>query len=109
MIEKLLLNNDKIYFLKSLNEDKTEGIYSIFMKKDSSDLVTCVFLEKHINNIKHYLDICGTKPRSAAHNKETGTISLELKPSFVEFHLENLEDWFLEEKISISEDMKIIE
>jgi hypothetical protein len=109
MIKNLLLKNDTIYFLKSLSEDNTEGVYSIYMKKDSPDVVTCIFDAKHGNSIKGYLDYCNIKPKSVVQQRESKSVIAELKPSFVEFHLENLEDWLVEEKIFITEDMKIIE
>ena len=108
MIKNLLLDNDTLYFLKSINEDNT-GTYSIYMKKDSPSVVTCIFDAKYANNLKGYLDYCNVKPKSATQKRESKSIVVELKSTFVEFHLENLEDWFIDDKIIITEDMKLIE
>ena len=104
---KVIIDKNIAYCAAEIKDGICTYLFSI--DKKTPYLAKCVFNLEYARQIKGYLEQCNSRPSVLSMDEEKHQSTVLLKLKFVEFNLENLEEWIVKQEITLSEDAKEVE
>jgi hypothetical protein len=102
-----IIDKETAYCFAEINEGVCKYLFSIH--KDATHVAECDFKLDHARAIKGYMGFAGGTPRVIASDPKTNKFTATMRTDFLEFHIENLEDWIIKREITLTEEMKVLE